>query len=194
MTRTSSCIPNDIIRARNGFEVLEDPEFRSTFYAGLNVLMRELDYQVVACVIDKPALITKYGRNVADPYHYSLHVLIERSCKELGACVDDGIIYTEKRGEPLDYALNVEWEYPRTGIQGTGYADSTMIDERVCELILKEKKCNIPGLQIADLVVSPIARWAMALATKEDWEIVQQKFRRSTCGEIQGYGLVVRHA
>ena len=41
----------DIIRARNGFEILKDRVVREQFYAALNTLMRELDYMVVACAI-----------------------------------------------------------------------------------------------------------------------------------------------
>ncbi|MCA9863351.1 MAG: DUF3800 domain-containing protein [Thermomicrobiales bacterium] len=73
---------NDIIRARNGFEQLKDSAFREAFYEGINAMMRELEYQVVACVINKRRLVDKYGRNAEDPYHYGLHVLIERFCKQ----------------------------------------------------------------------------------------------------------------
>ncbi|MCB0067287.1 MAG: hypothetical protein KDD77_09050 [Caldilineaceae bacterium] len=65
-----------------------------------------------------------------------------------------------------------------------------MIDDRICELVMKEKKLNIEGLQMADLVISPIARWAMRRTVNKDWEIVQSKFRRSAGGQVQGYGLI----
>lgn len=181
---------NDIIRARNGFEDLADPDVRRAFYEAINTLMRELDYQVVACVIDKPALVEQYGKAAADPYHFSLHILIERFCKEIGDCVDGGIIYAEKRGEPLDYLLNAAWEALHVTGPGTGYVSGMMIDERICELVLKEKRLNIAGLQLADLVISPIARRAMGRSVHEDWEIVESKFRRGGGGNIAGYGLI----
>ena len=181
---------NDIVRARNGFEALTDPKFRESFYEALNVMMRELEYQVVACVIDKPRLAAKYGKNADDPYMYSLNVLIERFCLELGECVDGGMIYAEKRGEPLDHALNVAWERLRSHMGGTEFAGGRMIDERICELIVKDKRLNIAGLQLADLVVSPIARKGMRLPVREDWEIVKSKFRRGPSGDARGYGLV----
>jgi hypothetical protein len=181
---------NDMVRARNGFEELKDPAFRKEFYEALNTMMRDLEYQVVACVIDKPRLVAQYGKSADDPYHFSLHVLIERFCKELGECVDGGIIYAEKRGEPLDYALNKAWEDVRSASSGTTYAGGKMIDERICEMVLKEKRLNIAGLQLADLVVAPIARKGAWLPVKEDWEIVKSKFRRSASGKWRGYGLV----
>lgn len=182
---------NDILRARNGFEELRDPAVRADFYGALNALMRELDYKVVACVIDKPKLVKQYGGNAADPYHYGMEVLLERFCKELGDCTDGGIVYAEKRGETLDHALSKAWEDLRRGTFGTGFVRGKTIDERICELVLKEKRLNVDGLQLADLVVSPIARKGMRLPVKEDWDIVKSKFRRSPTGEVKGYGLIV---
>lgn len=181
----------DISRARNGFESLKDPGFRREFYAELNAMMRELEYQVVACVIDKPKLAAQYRKHASDPYHYSLEVLVERFWEELGECTDGGIIYAEKRGEPLDYALLEAWEQLRQGIGGIGYVGGRTIDERICELVLKEKRLNIDGLQLADLVVSPIARRGMRMATRDDWEIVKSKLRRGPTGKAKGYGLIV---
>lgn len=182
---------NDIVRARNGFEALKDERFRNEFYEALNVMMRELEYKVVACVIDKPKLVAKYKHRADDPYGYSLEVLIERFCKELGDTPDGGIIYAERRGEPLDHELNVAWERLRSNVVGTGYAGAKTIDERICELVVKDKRLNIDGLQLADLVVSPIARRAMRLSTQKDYEIVKSKFRRSGTGKVKGYGLVM---
>jgi hypothetical protein len=181
---------NDILRARNGFEALKEPALRARFYTALNVMMRELEYQVIACVIDKPALVQRYGKNADDPYTFSLEVLIERFCEDLGESVDGGIIYAEKRGEPLDHDLSIAWEKLRSHGGGTSYAGGTTIDERVCELILKDKRLNIAGLQLADLVVAPIARKGARLPVHEDWKIVRSKFLRSTAGKARGFGLI----
>lgn len=180
---------NDILRARHGFESLSDPAVRQEFYEALNVLMTELEYTVVACVIDKPGLIAKYGREAKDPYHYGLQILIDRFCNELGDCVDGGIIYAEKRGEPLDYELSAAWEQIRSRPVGTGSTSGEAIDERICELVLRDKKLTLEGLQLADLVISPIARRAMNLPVKQDWDIVRSKFRRGREGQVKGDGL-----
>ena len=55
---------------------------------------------------------------------------------------------------------------------------------------LKDKRLNIGGLQLADLVVSPIGRAMLGKPTHEDWEIVKSKFRRGPRG-YEGYGLVI---
>lgn len=58
----------DLTRNRNGFERMAEPAFRQRFYAGLNELMRTLDYQVVACAIRKDAHLRRYGLAAIDPY------------------------------------------------------------------------------------------------------------------------------
>lgn len=67
----------------------------------------------------------------------------------------------------------------------------SLIDRK---LKLVDKKDNVAGLQIADLVVTPIGRWAMWAMGKrahEDWEIIKTKFRKdSKTGRIEGYGLI----
>ncbi len=40
-------------------------------------------------------------------------------------------------------------------------------------------------------VVSPIGRYVLGKPTKEDWEIVRRKLRRSPRGHVENYGLVV---
>jgi hypothetical protein len=179
----------DIVRAKNGFEALKDPALPSAFNEALNATMRELEYTVVACVIKKDAHLAKHGKYAADPYHYSLDLLVERFCKELGNAPDGGFICAEKRGVELDRALDEAWA--RLIREGTGFVSAKHIDERIVDLGLKDKRLNIAGLQLADLVVSPIARAVMGKPTREDWEIVKGKFRRAG-RRYAGYGLVIR--
>jgi hypothetical protein len=47
------------------------------------------------------------------------------------------------------------------------------------------------GLQLADLVVSPIGRHLLGKPDNDDWRIVNSKLRRSRAGKVEGYGLVV---
>lgn len=118
--------------------------------------------------------------------------MVERFCFEIGDTIDGGIIYAEKRRPDLDHGLDVAWE--RLRINGT-YELNThrqgQIDERIIGLNLKAKSLNIAGLQLADLVVSPIGRHAMGLNTHDNWDIISSKMCRDRQGRIEGYGLVV---
>lgn len=184
----------DIIRAKNGFEALKDISLRDEFYGELNSMMRELEYKVVACAVRKDQHLDKYGANAADPYMFSLEVLVERFCHEIGNVTDGGIIYAEKRDPELDGLLDRAWIDLQT--EGAGYAKAKVINDRIVDRIvdlsLRDKKLNIAGLQLADLVVSPIGRAVMGKPSREDWEIVKSKFRRLwPGGGYRGCGLVV---
>ncbi|MGI8405896.1 MAG: DUF3800 domain-containing protein [Thermomicrobiales bacterium] len=179
----------DIIRQKKAFAVLEDTALRTEFYTELNTMMRELEYTVVACVIRKPEHRERYGDNAVDPYMYSLEVLVERFCHEIGDVPDGGIIYAEKRGIDLDDQLEKAWIDLQKS--GTTYAGTNRFNDRIIDLTLRHKSLNIAGLQLADLVVSPIGRKLIGKIPREDWNIIESKFRRRPNGTYNGYGLKI---
>lgn len=178
----------DITRNKNGFERLKDSGFRSYFYDRLNSLMRSIPYTVVACVIKKIPHFDRYGITAWDPYSIGIEILVERFCFEIGK-YRKGLIVAEKRNIQLDKDLARVWSNFKK--KGTGYVKPAHIEERIVALRLRSKGDNIAGLQLADLVVSPIGRHVLGKPDKEDWQIVEKKFRRSKHGNIEGHGLVV---
>jgi len=179
----------DIARNRGGFERLKETAFRSQFYEALNALMRRLQYSVVACAIRKDEHLSRYGIAALDPYMLSLDVLVERFCFDIGKVTGGGLIVAEKRDPTLDRELDVAWLNLK--IRGTRYLQAREIEDRVVGLNLRAKQDNVAGLQLADLVVSPIGRHLLGKSDKADWQIVEGKFRRSPRGRVDGYGLVV---
>lgn len=179
----------DITRNRNGFEKLKDTVFRQEFYIQLNNLMNELEYTVVACAIRKDYHLARYGLAALDPYLLSLDVLVERFCMEVGNVEDGGLIVAERRDPTLDHELELAWLNLK--IQGTRYLQAKQIEGRILGLNLRDKNNNLAGLQLADLVVTPIGRKILGKTVKEDYRIVESKFRRSHKGKVEGYGLVV---
>jgi hypothetical protein len=180
----------DIVRGKNGFEMLKrDPTFKNDFYDALNELMSDLQYTVVACAIRNEAHVKEYGGNALDPYRYSLDILVERFCLDIGDVMDGGLICAESRRPDLDRALYQAWEHIK--VDGTGYVTNLDIDKHIIDLGIREKFLNIPGLQLADLVVSPIGRYVMGKTPQKDWDIVKSKFRR-VGGNYLGPGLVIR--
>lgn len=180
----------DIIRPKNKFAVLQNDQIRAEFYRELNAMMRDLEYTVVACAIRKDLHLNKYGANALDPYMYSLEVLVERFCHEIGNVPDGGAIYAEKRSPDLDSRLERAWI--ELQVNGSDFASADRINERIVDLTLRDKNLNIAGLQLADLVVSPIGRQIIGKPANEDWEIVESKFRRRyPGGSYLGTGLVV---
>lgn len=166
-----------------------EAEFRERFYAELNGLMQSLDYKVVACAIKKDKHFAQYRSAALDPYMFSLDVLVERFYMELGSERGGGVIVAEKRNPSLDRELESAWADLQ--VQGTDYVLASNVRQRIRGLHLRDKKDNIPGLQLADLVVSPIGRFVLGKRTHKDFEIVQSKFRRNPAGSYLGWGLVV---
>lgn len=179
----------DIIRNRNGFKRMAEPGFRMRFYDELNALMARLDYTVVACAVRKDAHLGRYGVAALDPYMLSLDVLVERFCFEIGKVSAGGMIIAERRDPTLDRQIELAWLNLK--IQGTRYIKAIHVDDRIASLNLRRKTDNIAGLQLADLVVSPIGRHVLGKQPKQDWHILSQKFRRGRNGVVDGYGLVV---
>jgi hypothetical protein len=183
----------DITGATKGFERLrQDRAFRENFMAAMSEMMSTLDYTVVACVIHKDRHVARYGDRARDPYDFGLEVVVERFCFEVGDVEDGGVIYAERRRDDLDLALDIAWE--RLRVEGTYHLNKHQpgqIDKRIIGLNLKAKSVNIAGLQLADLVISPIGRHFKGLYTHDNWDIVRRKMCRDRFGRVEGYGLVV---
>lgn len=179
----------DITRQKQGFEALKDRATRERFYTHLNELMRSLDYQVVACVIRKDQHLSRYGAAALDPYLLSFDVLVERFCYALGPRQGDGVIIAEKRNPTLDHQLELAWLNLK--ISGTAHVRATEIERKVAGMNLCDKRMNIAGLQLADLVVSPIGRHVIGKPDREDYKIIERKFRRAGRSGYLGSGLVV---
>lgn len=153
--------------------------------------MDEIDYMVVACVIKKNEHLTRYGLAAIDPYMLSLRILVERFVMEIknrGSGIP-GQIIAESRDEALDNELRLTWMELRTS--GTGYATATEVRRHISDLHIRDKKKNIAGLQIADLIVSPIGRHVLGKNPKQDWRIIENKIRKGADGRYMGYGLVI---
>lgn len=176
----------DITRNRNGFERLKDRRFRENFYLELNALLRRLEFQVVACAIRKNDHLQRYGVAALDPYMLSLDVLVERFCMEIGDVSGGGVIVAERRDPTLDRELDIAWLNLK--VQGTRFMQARDIENRILGLNLRAKTANIAGLQLADLIVTPIGRQVLGKPIKEDFRVVEEKFRRSRTGKVEGYG------
>lgn len=173
------------------FAILNNPTTRHRFWEELRSLMEGWEYDVLACLIDKPRHVARYGAHARDPYHYSLEVLLERFALHLEGEGEQGRIFAEARRRDLDRDLIGVFQWLRS--QGTGdgqYLTENRIQAHVLDLTLHTKQENIAGLQLADLVLSPIGRHYLGKQDGPGWRIVESKFRRDPeTGEYNGWGL-----
>ncbi len=181
----------DISRRKGVFQALTKIEFREKFFEKTNQLMKEFDYIIVACGIKKDAHLRLYRLAAMDPYMLSLKILVERFVFEIKSHGggEKGIIVAESRDEALNNELRLNWIDLRTS--GTEYLSASEIRKHVSDLQIREKSQNIAGLQVADLIVSPIGRHIIGKKPKADWTIIKEKFRKGPKGNYMGFGLVV---
>ena len=179
----------DFTRQRNGFEQMKEPLFCAEFYRKLNLLISELDITILACAIKKEQHMERYGFDALDPYHLSLNVLVERFCFIMGKEQAKGQIIAESRDATLDRQLDLAWLNLK--VSGTKFVQAVDINQRIDNLILKTKQDRLAGLEIADAIVTPIARRIMKRESRVSLDVIKDKMRKNHLGEVTGYGLVV---
>jgi len=172
---------NEIRKAKGEFAFLLVPAKREAFFPDLNNLMEATPMTLVAVVIRKDKLKAQY-RKPGNPYHLALEYGLERVSKHLLSQGQAGMttpLICEARGRKEDDSL--ELEFRRVAAQIPGF-----------EIKFVDKKANLPGLQIADLVARPIGRHVLN-PTQENraYAILEPKLRRGPGGKIHGYGLKI---
>lgn len=172
---------NEIRKAKGDFSFLLVPANRNSFFPDLNALMEAAPMTLVAVVIRKDKLKSQYN-NPGNPYHIALEYGLERVGKHLqnmGQLGKQTPLICEARGRKEDDSLELEFRRVATRVPGF---DIKFVD----------KKANLPGLQLADLVARPIGRHVMNPSQENRaYSILEPKFRRSPAGQVNGYGLKV---
>ncbi len=169
----------DMVRGRNGFESMQDPVFRMEFYQSLNAMLDELDYKIVACAVKLEEHVARYGEGAPDPYMVSLDVLVERFCLALEDEIDAGFNCAKMRNPKLDRDLTKAWD--DVCARGAGTVTPREIAEKIVHLTLKNKKPNVAGMQLADLVATSIGRSVIgkpAHGNEVSRDVVMGKIRR----------------
>ncbi|MDD4971044.1 MAG: DUF3800 domain-containing protein [Paludibacter sp.] len=104
----------------------------------------------------------RYGLLLNDVYEVALSFLIERAVFYLDDLKDKDAeleIIIEKRGKKEDRKL--EEHFQRLISRGTAYVAPKRLTNYKLKIEFKSKKENINGLQLADLIAYPIARYVI---------------------------------
>ena len=176
----------DMTRNSLEFEILKDSKTRERFLEDLNALMRRLEYTVVSAVVQKDRLRGRFYRRL-DLYSLSFGFLLEVFHDEVHRARGHGGIIAERRAPEIDKRLDDNWDWHLN--QGAGEISGRQIRQRIKSLDLRYKAENIAGLQIADLVVTPIGRHIAGKPDREDVEIVWSKMLNG--GSDDPRGLIV---
>lgn len=182
----------DIRKCEGAFQVLFNLDLKKAFYERLNQIVSTADFKIISVAIDKKKHIEKYGKGAQNPYSICLSYILER----LIFCMDETktdatvSIDIEKRGQKEDSQLLAH--YNRVTDRGTYHVTAVRFQQRITNFMMKSKKDNDIGLQIADLCAYPIARHV--LNSEEPYipfKIIESKLRKDERGNTDGYGLKV---
>ena len=150
----------DIRKCRGEFAFLLNPEMRQPFYGRINEIMSGSDYQIIAPIIQKARHRQRYGENAINPYDLALEFALERLLVLMEQQTQETIlIYAESRGKNEDEQLKEVFN--RVTTYGTYYLKQERFAAKTIQLEFRRKEINITGVQMADLVAYPIARYVL---------------------------------
>ncbi|MDD2798888.1 MAG: DUF3800 domain-containing protein [Bacteroidales bacterium] len=152
----------DIRKCEKEFSILFDMDKKKWFYDNLNNNIQSHNYAVIASAIQKDKYIKRVGLLSNDVYELALSFIIERAVFYLDDIVDadkELEIIIEKRGKKEDKKL--EEHFQRLIARGTGFVSPKRLNHYKLKIDFKSKKENINGLQLADLIAYPIARYVI---------------------------------
>ena len=180
----------DYTRDGVGFEKLSDKTHREGFYRELNKIIKDTDFTLIACIIDKTEH-SKHYRYPINPYILSLEIIIEKFVMSLNKTNEQGSIISESRNPQLDNELNLA--FLDIKISGTRFLSPTEIVNRIDNnFYIKRKEENIAGLQLIDSLITPIGRRYLNLKNRYiDYDVIKGRFHSHPCGRYKGYGLVI---
>ena len=165
----------DIRRQKNEqYNILKNPDIRESFMQDLSSLMEKLEFFHITTIIDKNKITGKYKEK--NTYDISLLFCLERIHKNLTLSKDEQVdIIIEKRGKREDYELILEFKRIISGKPST-FNTVKKMDDVNFNLVMQDKKANIAGLQIADLIARPIGlNFLRPNQTNQAYEIIKGK-------------------
>jgi hypothetical protein len=176
-----------IRRRERPFIFLNSMEKRERFMADLTDTLSSCPFTLIAAVIDKVRLRER-DLQPENPYSLALKFCLERAYDffcDRGQMHHETSFLFECRGKREDAELELVFRRLCAGESQRGKMQGFLIE-------FFDKKANLPGLQIADLVSTPIGRRvSQPQRQNRAFEMIQQKFNRAPNGEPMGWGLKV---
>ena len=182
----------DIRKCNGAFKVLFDLSVKQKFYTELERILSTANYKIVASAINKEKHIERYGRLADDPYEIALTFVLERILFETDGNQEQTSlkVMIEGRGDKEDASLAKR--YNEILYRGTGQVTADRLRRTYEEgLIVRKKRDNDCGLQLADLCAYPIARYIMNNNEPNPaFDVIKSKIRSGARGYM-GYGIKV---
>lgn len=151
----------DIRKQEKAYSILQHAEIRNMFYQRINAILGQQGiYTIVCCSILKEPFVERFSRG-EDVYGLSLKYLVERAIFCMDDSAEDGLldICIERRGVKQDRSLLNYFN--RLRATGTKWVSADRMQSRLNRFSFRYKKDNVIGLQLADLIAYPIARYVL---------------------------------
>lgn len=163
---------SQIKRHEPPFAFLASVDKRQRFMEDLSGVLRAAPFVLFSVVIDKVRLRDRYGVT-AEPYTLALAYsveLIASFLRERGQGQRGTTLLIEKRGKLEDAHLTAAFGRICEATNGTGTHTNLSIE-------LIDKKANLAGLQLADLVGTPVGRHVpRPCEHNRAFEVIREKF------------------
>jgi Protein of unknown function (DUF3800) len=183
---------NEIRKQKGDFVFLAQRVVRDEFMGQLSSIMDASNFILIACVVDKVRLPRGEGAG-SNPYHVALGICLEALRSFLAEKRQDELkthVVVECRGKKEDAELELEFRRICDGNNPSGKA-------LPFDVVFADKKTNLAGLQVADLVARPIGiNYLRPAQENKAFEVLKSKFycaggRRQVGKDYETVGLMI---
>lgn len=163
---------NEISKQKGAFAFLSHRPTRIAFMERLNAIMDASNFILIACVVDKVQLSRGEG-SASNPYHIALDICLKALHSFLAEKGQQNLrthVVVECRGKKEDSELELEFRRIRDG--------SNPANPRLpFDIVFADKKTNLTGLQLADLVARPVGvNYLRPTQANQAFELLRRKF------------------
>jgi len=163
---------NEIRKQKGAFAFLNQRAVRAEFMAQLSSIMDASNFILIACVVDKGRLSRGEGAG-SNPYHIALGICLEALRAFLAEKQQDNLmthVVVECRGKKEDAELELEFRRICDGDNPAG-------KHLPFDIVFADKKTNLAGLQLADLVARPVGvNYLRPTQENKAFELMRMKF------------------
>ena len=183
---------NEIRKQKGAFAFLAQRAVRDEFMGQLTSIMDASNFILIACVVDKARLPKSEGAS-SNPYHIALGICLEALRTFLVEKRQDQLkthVVVECRGKKEDAELELEFRRICDGNNPGGRP-------LPFDIVFADKKTNLAGLQLADLVARPVGINHLRPAQENKaFDLLKAKFycaggRHQLGHDFENVGLIV---
>jgi Protein of unknown function (DUF3800) len=163
---------NEIRKQKGVFAFLSHIPYRQEFMGRLSSIVEASKFVLIACVVDKPRL-SKAAGAAPNPYHIALGICLESLRNFLAEKGQDELqthVVVECRGKKEDSELELEFRRICDG-------DNPGNKHLPFDVVFADKKTNLTGLQLADLVARPVGlNYIRPTQPNQAFDLLKTKF------------------